>query len=167
MARCLATDPRILIADEPTSALDKASRDRILELLGRTMDSRGLALMLIAHDFTVLHGLCDRVSVMYRGIVVESYRVCDRDHISHPYTLALMAATPANLNRDHAWWSDAGTGQGKPDTPVGSGCPLAGHCPMQKPHCVKELPPLREVRPGHFLRCPETQVDGPSHFIDT
>ena len=167
IARCLATDPRVLIADEPTSALDSASRDRILDLLSRTMNSRGLALMLIAHDFTVLHRICHRVSVMYRGMIVESYRVCDRHRIAHPYTLALMAATPANLNRDQAWWVEAGTGPGKPNTLIDTGCPLAGNCPLQKSHCVNELPPLTEVSPGHFLRCPETQVDGPSQFIDT
>jgi peptide/nickel transport system ATP-binding protein len=167
VARCLAAAPRVLIADEPTSALDADARERILDLLGRTRATRNLALMLIAHDFSVLHRSCDRVSVMYRGVIVESYRVADRERVAHPYTLNLMAAAPVNLSRDPSWWAEAGTERGHPDATAGVGCPWAGRCHLQKSYCLNELPPLHEVRPGHFLRCPETQVDGPSQFIDT
>ncbi len=167
LARCLAADPRVLIADEPTSALDRESRNRILSLLRRTMDRRGLALLLISHDFAVLHAICDRVSVMYRGVIVESYRVRERTSIRHPYTLSMMAAAPAVLNRDERWWSDAGKGSGKIIRPSTAGCPLVGRCSLQKPHCINELPPLEEVADGHFLRCPETPEGGPVQFIDT
>jgi len=167
LARCLATAPRVLIADEPTSALDSESRHRILALLGRAMDRRGLALMLISHDFTVLHDICDRISVMYKGMIVESYLTRERSGIRHPYTRAMMAATPAALNRNHDWWSVAGRDPGPTITPSGAGCPLAGQCHLQKSNCFSELPPLVEVADGHFLRCPETPEGGPSQFIDT
>ena len=167
LARCLAADPLVLIADEPTSALDRESRNRVLSLLKRTMDRRGLALLLVSHDFAVLHAICDRVAVMYRGVIVESYRVQERIRIRHPYTLSMMAAAPAVLNRDERWWSDAGKDTGKVIRPSTAGCPLAGHCPLPKSHCVNELPPLVEVAEGHFLRCPEAQEGGPSQFIDT
>jgi peptide/nickel transport system ATP-binding protein len=167
LARCLATDPRVLIADEPTSALDLASRRRILALLKRTMENRGLALLLISHDFAVLHAICDRVAVMYAGMVLESYRVTARAGLRHPYTLAMMAAAPAVLNREPQWWSDAGRGPQNLSVPARAGCPLVGRCPLQKSHCHKELPTLQEVAEGHFVRCPEVRADGPSQFIDT
>ncbi len=167
LARCLAADPRVLIADEPTSALDRESRDRILTLLQRTMNRRGLALLLISHEFAVLHTICERVAVMYKGMIVESYRARERAGIRHPYTLAMMAAAPAVLNRDDRWWSEPGKGPGKITKPSLGGCPLVGHCPLQRSRCINELPPLVEVAEGHFLRCPETQEGGPSQFIDT
>ncbi len=167
LARCLATDPRVLIADEPTSALDLESRNRILSLLERAMAHRGLGLLVISHDFAVLHSICDRVDVMYGGVIVESYRVAERFRNRHPYTLSMMAAAPSSLNRDQRWWSDAGSGSQKISGPSPEGCPLAGRCPLQKSHCFNELPPLVEVADGHFLRCPEVKQSGPSHFIDT
>jgi len=151
----------VLIADEPTSALDGESRKRILSLLRRTMDRRGLALLLISHDFAVLHAICDRVAVMYRGMIVESYRVRERARIRHPYTLSMMAAAPAVLKQDDRWWSDAGKGTGNIIRPSSAGCPLAGHCSLQKSSCINELPPLVEVDEGHFLRCPEAQNGEP------
>jgi peptide/nickel transport system ATP-binding protein len=160
LARCLATDPRVLIADEPTSALDRESRDRILSVLRRTMERRGLALLLISHDFGVLHAICDRVAVMFRGVIVESYRVLDRDRIRHPYTLSMRAAAPNALNRNPKWWSYAGRSPGQILRPSGAGCPLVNQCPLQKSHCNNELPPLIEVAKGHYLRCPEAQEIG-------
>lgn len=160
LARCLATDPRVLIADEPTSALDRESRDRILSVLRRTMERRDLALLLISHDFAVLHAICDRVAVMFGGVIVESYRVLDRDRIRHPYTLSMMAAAPNALNRNPKWWSYAGRGPGGTVRPSPAGCPLVNQCPWQKSHCNNELPPLIEVAKGHFLRCPEAQEGG-------
>jgi peptide/nickel transport system ATP-binding protein len=167
LARCLATNPRVLIADEPTSALDRESRNRILSLLEKSMANRGLALMLISHDFGVLHSICSRVDVMYGGMIVESYRVRERSLNRHPYTLSMRSAAPASLNRDQRWWSDAGYGSQKKGGPSPVGCPLAGQCPLQKSYCLNELPPLVEVAEGHFLRCPEAKQSGPSHFIDT
>jgi peptide/nickel transport system ATP-binding protein len=167
LARCLAAGPRVLIADEPTSALDSESRHRILALLERTMDRRGLALMLISHDLTMLHDVCDRISVMYRGMIVESYLTRDRAGIRHPYTRSMMAATPAALNLTHDWWSVAGRAPLPTIMPSGAGCPLAGQCHIQKSICFNELPPLVEVGKGHFLRCSQTPEGGPSQFIDT
>jgi len=167
LARCLAADPRVLIADEPTSALDREARNQILSLLRRTMENRGLALLLISHDFGVLHAICDQVAVMYRGVIVESYLTLERDRLRHPYTLAMMAAAPGALSRDQKWWSDAGKGLQKTVGPLPAGCPLANECPLRKSHCIKELPPLVEVSAGHYLRCPEAQEGGSSQFIDT
>ncbi|MEN8007088.1 MAG: ABC transporter ATP-binding protein [Candidatus Krumholzibacteriota bacterium] len=167
LARCLAADPEVLIADEPTSALDNRTRDRVLALLRRTMERRGLALMVISHDFRVLEAVCERVAVMYGGVVVESYPVGERTVQCHPYTLEMMAASPAALKSNPEFWSEAGNRTGGMIRLPEGGCPRVGRCPLQKSHCAMELPPLVEVGEGHFLRCPEASKGEVSQFIDT
>ncbi len=167
LARCLAADPEVLIADEPTSALDAVSRDRVLDLLRRTMTRRGLALLLISHDLEILHTVCDKVAVMFGGLIVESYPVGERVSARHPYTLEMLAALPSELRRKTFPWADTVHRSGKNSRPPVRGCPWAGRCPLQKSHCVKELPTLEEVSADHWVRCPETQGGAPSQFIDT
>ena len=150
LARCLSADPKVLIADEPTSALDNQSRDRVLSHLRRTMERRGLALMVISHDFRVLDAICERISVMYGGLIVESYPVNERTAFWHPYTREMMAASPAVLKSNPRLLSDAGNGSREKIPPPIHGCPRVGRCPLQKSHCATELPPLLEVAEGHF-----------------
>ena len=89
------TDPRVLIADEPTTALDVTTQAQILELLADRRRDLGLALLLVTHDLGVVAGLADRVVVMYAGRIVEEGTVDEVFTASrHPYTRALLAATP-------------------------------------------------------------------------
>jgi peptide/nickel transport system permease protein len=95
IAIALAGDPEILIADEPTTALDVSVQGEIIELLSSLQDEKGLAVMLISHDWEVVSGLCTRAVVMYAGQVVERARVEDAlDDPRHPYTEGLLAANP-------------------------------------------------------------------------
>ncbi len=155
LARSLSADPKVLIADEPTSALDNQSRDRVLSLLRRTMERRGLALLVISHDFRVLEAICGRISVMYGGLIVESFPVNKGTSFRHPYTLEMMAASPAALKSNPRLLSEAGNRAAEHNPPSDHGCPRAGRCLLQKSHCAMELPPLLEVTEGHYLRCPE------------
>ncbi len=167
LARCLATEPKVLIADEPTSALDQAARGLVLELLQRVMRVRGLALLFISHDLEVIRAICDEVHVMFGGLVMETTAGGDRFQPCHPYTLELMRALPRTLREDLSLWTTESFlprpegGQG------GGGCPRFGKCLLQKPSCGKELPPLKLVSKIHWLRCPEAEANGSSHFIDT
>jgi len=95
IARAMVASPRLLICDEPVSALDASSRVRILELLQRLRDERGLAILLITHDLGTLAGLADAVAVLYRGRVVEhggTTRVLTAP--AHPYTRLLVSSVP-------------------------------------------------------------------------
>ena len=91
LAMALACEPMLLIADEPTTALDVTVQRQVLELIRRLQADLGLGLMLITHDLGVVAEMCDRVSVMYAGQVVEE---ADVDtvfhHPAHPYTSALL-----------------------------------------------------------------------------
>ncbi len=96
IAAALACDPALLIADEPTTALDVTLQAQILKLIDRERRERGMGLLFITHDLSLVAALCDRVAVMYAGRIVElgpTARVFDRP--THPYTAGLLAAVRA------------------------------------------------------------------------
>lgn len=95
IAMALACDPEVIIADEPTTALDVIVQERVLNLLTRLVEDRGLSLLMITHDLSVLARTCDEIAVMYRGEIVESGP--SREILTnpkHPHTRALTDAVP-------------------------------------------------------------------------
>jgi len=167
LARCLAADPAVLIADEPTSALDPEARDRILALLVDAMRRRRLALLLISHDLGILRRICGRIAVMYGGLIVEVQTTGAGGGFCHPYSGQLLSATPPSGPGAVASWLEQGTPTETSLESGVAGCPRFGVCPLQKPHCGKGLPGLISIGEGHLLRCPEADLAGPAHFIDT
>src|SRR5690606_31815712 len=95
IAMALANDPDIIVADEPTTALDVTVQARILALLDELRRERGLALLLITHDFGVVAQVCDRVAVMKDGAIVETGATAAvLNEPRHPYTRKLIACVP-------------------------------------------------------------------------
>ena len=95
IARALATDPELLVLDEPVSSLDVSVQLQILEVIASLRERRSLALVLVAHDLELVRRLCDEVSVLHRGVVVEAGPTAGvLASPAHPHTAALLAASP-------------------------------------------------------------------------
>ena len=112
IAMMLIAEPDLLIADEPTSALDVTVQNEVLRILDDLVTDRGMGLIFISHNLTVVSSFCDRVLVMYGGRIVEECKASELSAAKHPYTQALIKAAPsldhpvaqlAVVTRDPAW----------------------------------------------------------------
>ena len=141
VAIAIACNPKLLIADEPTTALDVTVQAQMLELLLQLQRERGMALMLITHDLSVVAQTAHRVVVMYAGQVVETGLVPDIFNApKHPYTQALLAALPEhNIGRDRLQ-TIPGVVPGQYDRP--SGCLLSPRCAYATDKCREQRPVL-------------------------
>ena len=141
VAMAIACNPRLLIADEPTTALDVTVQAQILELLLQLQRERGMALMLITHDLSVVAQTVQRVVVMYAGQVVETGAVPDIFNAPrHPYTQALLAALPEHNVGRARLQTIPGVVPGQYDRP--RGCLLEPRCKYAVERCRDERPPL-------------------------
>ena len=152
IAMALACSPKLLIADEPTTALDVTIQAQILDLLRQLQAETGMAILLITHDLGVIAEMADHVTVMYASQVVESAPVGELfANPLHPYTLGLFRSRP-QPGMSEALYSIPGMVPSPIKLPPG--CFFHPRCQWcQEPRCTTELPELRELRPGHLVRC--------------
>ena len=153
IARALATGPDFLVADEPVSSLDVSIQAQILQLLAELRRDLGLALLFISHDLPVVRHLCDRVMVLYLGRVMEegpAERIFVRP--AHPYTRALISATP---RLDPARRAKRILLPGDPPSPSDppSGCVFRTRCAHAIDACAAAVPALRPFGDGHGVAC--------------
>jgi oligopeptide/dipeptide ABC transporter ATP-binding protein len=155
IAIAVSCGPQVLIADEPTTALDVTNQAEILRLLKELQADSGMASVVISHDMAVMAGIADRVAVMYAGQIVELAAAEEIfQNPEHPYTEALLAATPRtgrSLGRGERLTTIPGA---PPDlrTPP-SGCRFAPRCPYRDlGRCAHERPELRSIHPHHLVR---------------
>jgi peptide/nickel transport system ATP-binding protein len=144
MAMALACDPQLVIADEPTTALDVIVQAQILALLTDLVRERGISLIMITHDLSVLAQTCDRIAVMYAGKLVETGPSLDviADPL-HPYTRALAGAFPT-LGDPGSRLAPGGLAGDPPDLrETLDGCPFAPRCPLVEERCRHGVIPLR------------------------
>ncbi len=150
MALCL--NPQLLIADEPTTALDVTIQAQILELLRELKEKTGMAIIFITHDLGVVSEICDRISVMYGGVIVESGSV---DQIfyeaQHPYTWGLLKSIPSLSNETERLIPIPGSPIDLINPP--KGCPFAPRCEHCMQCCLKRMPPELPVSEGHHVSC--------------
>jgi oligopeptide transport system ATP-binding protein len=140
IARALAVDPEFIICDEPISALDVSIQAQVVNLLKKLQKERGLTYLFIAHDLSMVKYISDRIGVMYRGNLVE---LADSEDLYlnpiHPYTKSLLSAIPLpdpRYERTRKRISYDGT-----------------------THDSSGESQLREVKPGHFVRCTEKELE--------
>ena len=155
IALALAMNPEFIICDEAVSALDVSIQAQVINLLEDLRDEFDLTYLFISHDLSVVRHICHRVAVMYLGNLVE---LADGDELfenpMHPYTKLLLDAVPIpdpeiEKTRAHA------VIKGEIPSPINppSGCVFHPRCPKMVDSCTKDIPQLREVKPGHWVAC--------------
>lgn len=161
IAMALSSEPSLLIADEPTTGLDATIQSKIVDLMEELKSETGISTLLISHDISVISRLADRVAVMYGGAVVEygpAKFVLDMEATSkHPYTAALLASVPSEQKiRDKANLQTI-EGDVLDTINVPAGCRFYARCNQVTPEirekCATLHPELKEVAPGHQMRC--------------
>jgi len=154
IAMAIVNRPKLLIADEPTTALDVTIQAQILDLLRDLRAKFNLAMLFISHDLAVVSEIADRVAVMYAGSLVELASRHDLFRApAHPYTRGLLDAVPTlATDRSQPLRTIEGTVPSL-QTPA-PGCSFEPRCSLRIPDCARALPPLVEVTPGHWARCP-------------
>ncbi len=161
IAMALANRPDLLIADEPTTALDVTIQDQILKQLRELKKEYGTSIIFITHDLGVVAELCDRVVVLYGGLVMEEATIYDIfENPKHPYTLGLLASIPA-LDQDKSRRLKPIPGSPPDMTKPPQGCPFAPRCPYARVVCGRELPEMTEVAEDHRSRCWLLSPDAP------
>jgi len=154
IAMAMVNRPELLIADEPTTALDVTVQAQILELLGELQRKYSLAMLLISHDLAVVSQVAQRVAVMYAGSIVEmgsAGQVFQK--AVHPYTRGLLDAVPT-LATDRARPLKTIEGTVPATDALPAGCTFEPRCKVRVEECAGAFPPLIEVEPGHWARCP-------------
>jgi peptide/nickel transport system ATP-binding protein len=153
IAMAIGCSPRLVIADEPTTALDVTVQARILALIDGLRAESRMAILLVSHDLAVIAGHCDRVMVMYAGVIMENGPV---DAVlrepRNPYTLALLEARPRPGAPRGARLA---TIPGAPPVTHAhpKGCPFAGRCALTLDRCWTTPPPQVAFGASHMSRC--------------
>jgi oligopeptide/dipeptide ABC transporter ATP-binding protein len=153
IAMALACEPKLLIADEPTTALDVTIQAQILHLLRKLVEDRETALILITHDLGVVAGMCERVNVMYAGMFMETgsaEQLFGRPR--HPYTLGLLQSVP-RLDAERKTKLHPIEGAPRDMLRPPQACPFQPRCRFEVEQSREEVPPLRELEPGHMVAC--------------
>ncbi len=153
IAMGLICHPKLLIADEPTTALDVTIQAQIIELMKKIQEKTGMAIIFITHNLGVVAEICDRVTVMYAGKIVEQGTVDDIFYNpSHPYTLGLMRSMP---RVDEEGYERLIPIEGTPvdmlNPPLG--CGFGARCDQCMKICLREDPPMVDLGNGHFSKC--------------
>lgn len=155
IARAIASEPVFIVCDEPISALDVSIQAQVVNLLEDLQDKFYLTYLFIAHDLSMVRHICDRVAVMYLGIIVE---LSDREELYenplHPYSQALLSAVPIpDPKKDRARQRTILTGDVPSPLNPPPGCRFHTRCPIAMDICSKEVPLWREFSTSHWGAC--------------
>ena len=152
ISMALACNPRLLIADEPTTALDVTIQAQVLDLMRDLRDKFDMALLMITHDLGIIAEMCDEVSVMYAGRIVEHGSLEDIfDHTCHPYTQGLFDSIPNIEDRRAKLKPIRGLMPDPANLP--KGCAFCPRCDYATEKCVEEKPEKVWLSKTHCVEC--------------
>ena len=162
IAMMMACEPKLLIADEPTTALDVTIQAQILKLMRDLRDEKGTAILLITHDLGVIAEMCDAVTVMYAGSVVETGSIGDvLSRPRMPYSIGLLHSIPTiDEGAERRDVLPIIPGQVPDPNLHFDGCRFHPRCPFADEMCITTPPLMNEVEPGHFAACHHTDSIG-------
>jgi len=152
IAMALACNPALLIADEPTTALDVTVQAQVLEMIKELRDKFGTSVLMITHDLGIIAEMCDEVSVMYAGAIVEHGTLEDIfDNTRHPYTQGLFNSLPNIQDRTARLRPIRGLMPDPANLPMG--CAFADRCDYATEKCRGEKPRKQWLTDSHFVQC--------------
>lgn len=153
LARALVTHPALIVADEPIAMADVSVRALLLDLMMKLKDQFDLTYLFITHDLATAKYVCNRIAIMYLGKLCEVGPLEDvYRYTIHPYTRALLEAVPVP-DPTHRRKLPMPRGEIPNAINPPSGCHFHPRCPMARPNCSVDEPPLRELRPKHLTAC--------------
>ncbi|PKL39794.1 MAG: peptide ABC transporter ATP-binding protein [Spirochaetae bacterium HGW-Spirochaetae-1] len=152
IAMALSASPSVLIADEPTTALDVTIQAQILDLLLEIQQKKNMSLLLITHDLGIVANIADNIAIMYAGEIVETGKTGDIfSNPGHPYTRGLFEAIPrVGETRDRLRTIP---GIVPTISSIPQGCVFYPRCHLRTEECLSDAVVLREISPGHSVRC--------------
>ncbi len=165
IAMALACNPELLIADEPTTALDVTIQAQILDLMRKIKQTINTSIILITHDLGVVAEMCDRVNVMYGGVIVEQGLTRDIFYnTKHPYTAGLLKSVP---NPERLGKEPLKPIMGTPPDLLNppKGCPFYQRCDFAMRACKENMPPLFKIDENHKSACWLNHKDAPKVSI--
>ena len=152
IAIALACNPALLIADEPTTALDVTIQAQVLELMFELSQKAGFSMLLISHDLGIISQMCDEISIMYAGYIVETTNMENFfASYKHPYSEGLIGSIPRLGHRQDMLNTISGSVPSLIHLP--SGCRFHPRCRYVMDRCKIEKPLLKEISPGHQVAC--------------
>ncbi|MBU7017687.1 MAG: ABC transporter ATP-binding protein [Theionarchaea archaeon] len=152
IAMSLACNPDIIIADEPTTALDVIVQDQIISEIKRLQKELNMTMIYISHDISVIAESCERIAVMYAGILAEYANAIDLfNNPMHPYTQALMNSFPSIKGAKRQLIPVPGEPPNLLNPP--KGCRFHPRCPLAMDVCKKDVPTFTEYEKRHWAAC--------------
>ena len=156
IARAMAVQPELLILDEPTSALDVSIQSQIIHILKRLREEHIMAWLFITHDLQVARQMCDRFLVIYRGVIVETFRKEEWEDIRHPYTKLLFSSMIGTRTKQEDIPEYTENKLKMKDSE--QGCVFCGRCPAADENCRAKMPEVHILKEGHTVCC--HHIDG-------